>query len=156
MKNTLKDSIIPAIVLASAFIMPIQLHSAIVPVNHTSSIMKVIIDGTELHGSHVSAREYIINGRYFLSPSFVNGNFHAIVEKIEMLLQKKETLRSLLSSSRRKALLLALQEENGDSGKRTPASTAGTKGNSVLLEYVTVGNGKRMVTNIAVDSASVN
>jgi hypothetical protein len=122
-------------------------EAAIVPVSHSPSIMKVIIDGAELTGERVAAKEYKINDRYFLSPSFISGDYFSIIGKLDSILQKKEILKSSFAKAI-KTKLAQIRES------RTPASTDKldkfNEKNTVMLEYVTVGSGKRMVTNIEV------
>ena len=122
-----------------------NLSAAVVPATYTPSIMKVIIDGSELTGEHVSSREYRINKRYFLSPSFVNADFTSTIEKLESMLQKKKEIKSALSRSLSRRMAAA--RNPASVGKR---SSRKIDQSAVLLEYVTLGNGKRMVTNIAV------
>jgi len=113
------------------------LKASVIPVSHSTSIMKVAIEGTELSGNFVSKKEYRINNRYVLSPSFVNGDFKKIVQKIEDVLQKVSVIKREPASKS----LNRVKKYYEDHG-------------TVLLEYVTVGNGKKMITNVAV--ADVN
>jgi len=91
----------------------LKLYAMPVKYNNELSFLKVIISSSEFEYNKVSNKEYFINSRYYLNPSFVKGVFSNIAEKLEAF-KVKETNKPL------------------------------------LLEYITLGNGKKMVTNIAI------
>jgi hypothetical protein len=120
-----------------ALVFSTTLEASVIPVSHSTSIMKVVIEGEELYGNFVSNKEYRINDRYVLSPSFVNGDFKKIVNKIENILRRVSIIKREPASNNSRHVKKHYDDHYKDNG-------------TVLLEYVTVGNGKKMITNVAV------
>ncbi|MBN1114577.1 MAG: hypothetical protein JXA66_04495 [Oligoflexia bacterium] len=188
MKKFYKVKTISELILFFFFTLVFSAYAAPVPVNSTPSKMNVLIEGGELKGERVSNKEYRINERFHVSPSFLNGDFHRVVEKLDSILQQKELIQSKYSTKlkdkialiRKKRIELVLGRESDKYDSTGDARNNVTNYNwnrkfyanvleesnlrtdyeqklnrfseqhTVMLEYVTIGDGRRMVTNIAV------
>jgi len=97
----------------SLFLLSFKLYSMPVKYNNEIAFLKVMISSSEFEYNKLNNKEYSINSRYYLNPSYIKGAYKSIAKKLEAF----------------------KTQENSK---------------PILLEYITLGDGKRMVTNIAI------